>query len=100
MEKRNPDLLQRIDMSKVSPMLITNGSIEPNNEWKKVLEESERLFRISIDGIGTSAEWNRYGTSWNKVLTNIPLPKKLITDSPEVLTIYIQLFQHECFGYR
>lgn len=84
MEKRNLELLQRIDMSKVHLLLITNGSIHPNDKWKRILEICPKLYiSISVDGIADSAEWNRYGTSWSKVQENLPYFKNLIASKPD-----------------
>ena len=56
--------------SKIS--LNTNGSIFPNNEILKLLDEfSSVQIDISIDAIGPLAECIRYGTVWKNVEKNI-----------------------------
>lgn len=79
MEKNNLLFLKKLDIENITLELVTNGSVQPNKEWKYILDNCKQLqITISVDGIGQSAEWNRYGTNWNKVDKNIDYFKELV----------------------
>lgn len=68
MEPRNLDFLTNLDLDNIILIMVTNGSVIPNEDWQEVLRKLKHLvLTISIDGVGETAEFVRYGTNWEKV---------------------------------
>ena len=76
MEPRNLDFFRYLNkikkLSNLELVVVTNGTIWPNEEWLEYLKKLSQLnITISIDGINEIAEFCRYGTDWNKFDANV-----------------------------
>jgi sulfatase maturation enzyme AslB (radical SAM superfamily) len=72
--KRFTDLLKRpdLDLTQLTIMFVTNGTILPNAELKELLDQCQRLkLFVSLDGIGSVNEWVRWPTKFDKIVENL-----------------------------
>jgi MoaA/NifB/PqqE/SkfB family radical SAM enzyme len=75
LEKKNFSILQNlIDVGNTNCFIsiVTNGSIELNQQQIKILSSFENLnFCFSIDAVGDKFEYLRYPLKWNLLLDNL-----------------------------
>jgi sulfatase maturation enzyme AslB (radical SAM superfamily) len=66
------NLLKRIDLSKLNILIISNGTILPNNELRILLENSKHLsINISLDGLYSVNDWFRWPSKFNQIIENL-----------------------------
>ena len=66
------DLLKRVNVSQLNLLMISNGTILPNNELKTLLENSKHLsINISLDGIYSVNDWFRWPSKFNQIANNL-----------------------------
>ena len=68
LDKRNIEILKAVPRKNIELWMVTNGSIWPNEETVKLLNEFKKLvISVSIDGYGELAEFVREGTKWERI---------------------------------
>lgn len=94
-------LLKRLDLSKISLQICTNGTMLPNNELKELIEKCRFVYlQLSLDGLGTTNDWFRWPSKfdnvndvmlqyqqWWKDLTNIKLSVHHVVNVINVLEL-------------
>jgi len=72
MEPRNLELLEKLPLEKIILQIVTNGSFLPNERWLKVLDTVKQAYvDVSVDGMGKTGEFVRYGMNWSKWKRNM-----------------------------
>lgn len=62
------NLMQRLDLSKITLRVSTNGTVLPNERLKSLIDQCQRVvIEVSIDGIGSVGEWYRWPTKFEEV---------------------------------
>lgn len=71
-QKRFIALMSRIDLSRVRLRISTNGTVLPSPQLRALMEQCRQvILRVSIDGVGSVNEWNRWPTKWSELQTNL-----------------------------
>ena len=72
LDKRNIEIMKAVPRHNIELWLVTNGSIWPNEETRKLLNQFKKLIMsVSIDGYGELAEYVREGTKWSRIERNM-----------------------------
>jgi sulfatase maturation enzyme AslB (radical SAM superfamily) len=66
------NLLQNLDISKVSIQICTNGTILPNEDLKKLIEQCKNVYLcVSLDGLESTNDWYRWPSKFDKVVAGM-----------------------------
>lgn len=67
-QKKFIELLNKFNLSKLSLMIFTNGTILPTEPLKQLMDQCKKLtIFVSLDGIESVDEWYRWPTKFNTV---------------------------------
>ena len=63
------ELLEKVDLPNIELTINTNGTMLPNERLKSLIEKCKRVnFLVSVDGLGTVNDWNRWPSKFNEVV--------------------------------
>jgi sulfatase maturation enzyme AslB (radical SAM superfamily) len=61
-------LLKKIDLSKITLQICTNGTMLPKDELKELIEQCKNVYlQVSLDGLGTTNDWYRWPSKFDNV---------------------------------
>ena len=71
LDQKNKKILEQVPRENIELMVVSNGSIFPDDETITYLQEFKKTsINISMDGIGEVAEFVRHGTKWERIERN------------------------------
>lgn len=99
-EKKNLEILEYVlsqGNDKVFLNFVTNGSVELNNRWKKVLSRFKNInFSISVDGVAEVFEYARYPLSWQQLNKNLRFYHSISNNISSNYTVTnVNIFYHD-----
>jgi sulfatase maturation enzyme AslB (radical SAM superfamily) len=63
------ELLEKVDLPNIELTIYTNGTMLPNKGLKSLIEKCKKVnFLVSVDGLGTVNDWNRWPSKFNEVV--------------------------------
>ena len=73
-QDRFGDLLEHVDLAKLTLVIFTNGTILPDERLKSLIEKSKKVeFYVSLDGLGSVNDWVRWPGKFNEVVDNMKI---------------------------
>ena len=67
-QRRFADLLRQMNLSNLTLMISTNGTMLPNDELKSLMNQCRQvMIDVSVDGIDAVGEWYRWPTKFSTV---------------------------------
>lgn len=99
-EKKNLEILEYVlsqGNDRVLLTFVTNGSVELDYRWKKVLSRFKNInFSISIDGTGPVFEYVRYPLSWRTLNDNLEFYRGISNSVGSNYTVTnVNVFYHD-----
>ena len=78
------NLIKRTDISNLSLIVATNGTMLPNAELKSLMDKCKHvMIEVSIDGTNTVNEWYRWPTKFNDIEETFDQFKEWWGDQPK-----------------
>jgi len=82
-QKRFVGLMKKLDLSKVTLRISTNGTVLPKDDLKELMDQCNRVFvSVSVDGIYSVNDWYRWPSKFSNVESVMSQFEKWWVDNP------------------
>lgn len=84
-QRRFISLMRRMNLTNLELWISTNGTVLPNQELQELISQCRRVnVHLSLDGIGSVAEWYRWPTKFTDVEATMRQMESWWADNPNI----------------